>query len=494
MPFATPPVCSGKGNSALKRRVAIIGMIVAFLIGAGGMFAGMYMFGINPSYMAQTITGDSAGTKQGDLAKINEAYALIDSRYVEDVKDEKLVEGAIQGMLSTLKDPYSTYMDKETAKQFTESLDPELEGIGAEVNKTDGKLIIVSPIKGSPAEKAGIKPNDQILSVNGNSVKDLSREEAVLKIRGKQGTDVTLEIKRSGVADPLEFKIKREKIPIFTVFSSVKKEKEKNIGYIQITSFSENTAKEFRDQLKELEKKDIKGLVIDVRGNPGGYLNSVQDILGLIMTDKKPMMQVEQRNGEKKKFSTALKERKSYPISVLIDKGSASASEILAGALKEGEGYDLVGEKTFGKGTVQQAVPFKDGSNIKLTMFKWLTPDGNWIHKKGIAPTVEVKQPDYYHATPIQIEKTLSYNSNDVQVKHAQEMLKSLGYVPGREDGYFSKETESALKAFQNANEMEMTGQLDKKTAEAIQNKIIEKIRSGENDLQLQAALKLIAK
>ncbi|PGE95666.1 peptidase S41 [Bacillus pseudomycoides] len=478
----------------MKRRVAIIGMIVAFLIGAGGMFAGMYMFGINPSYMAQTITGDSASTKQGDLAKINEAYALIDSRYVEDVKDEKLVEGAIQGMLSTLKDPYSTYMDKATAKQFTESLDPELEGIGAEVNKTDGKLIIVSPIKGSPAEKAGIKPNDQILSVNGNSVKDLSREEAVLKIRGKQGTDVTLEIKRSGVADPLEFKIKREKIPIFTVFSSVKKEKEKNIGYIQITSFSENTAKEFKDQLKELEKKDIKGLVIDVRGNPGGYLNSVQDILGLIMTDKKPMMQVEQRNGEKKKFSTALKERKSYPISVLIDKGSASASEILAGALKEGEGYDLVGEKTFGKGTVQQAVPFKDGSNIKLTMFKWLTPDGNWIHKKGIAPTVEVKQPDYYHATPIQIEKTLSYNSNDVQVKHAQEMLKSLGYVPGREDGYFSKETESALKAFQNANEMEMTGQLDKKTAEAIQNKIIEKIRSGENDLQLQAALKLMAK
>lgn len=127
-------------------------------------------------------------------------------------------------------------------------------------------------------------------------------------------------------------------------------------------------------------------------------------------------------------------------------------------------------------------------------MFKWLTPDGNWIHKKGIAPTVEVKQPDYYHATPIQIEKTLSYNSNDVQVKHAQEMLKSLGYVPGREDGYFSKETESALKAFQNANEMEATGQLDKKTAEAIQTKIIEKIRSGENDLQLQTALKLIAK
>ena len=161
-------------------------MVVAFLIGAGGMFAGMSVFGVNPSEVTQTISSGNASTAQGNLAKINEAYALIDSRYVEDVKDEKLVEGAIQGMLSTLKDPYSTYMDKETAKQFSESLDPELEGIGAEVNKTDGKLIIVSPIKGSPAEKIGIKPNDQILSVDGNSVKDLSREEAVLKIRGKR--------------------------------------------------------------------------------------------------------------------------------------------------------------------------------------------------------------------------------------------------------------------------------------------------------------------
>lgn len=453
------------------------------------MFVGLSWLG-SSSYMAQSITGE----QKSDLDKIGEAYALIDSRYVEDVKDEKLVEGAIQGMLATLKDPYSTYMDKKTAQQFEQSLDPELEGIGAEVNKTDDKLIIVSPIKDSPAEKAGIKPNDQILSVDGNGVSELTREEAVMKIRGKKGTNVTLEIKRAGVSEPLIFNIKRDKIPIFTVFSSVKEENNKNIGYIQITSFSEKTADEFTKQLKELESKNIEGLVIDVRGNPGGYLESVEEILEHFVTDKKPILQVEQRNGEKQKVYTKQKERKSYPVSVLIDGGSASASEILAGALKEGEGYELVGENTFGKGTVQQAVPFSDGSNIKLTMFKWLTPDGNWIHEKGIKPTVEVKQPDYYHATPIQIEEALAYNDNDEQIKHAQSMLKSLGYEPGREDGYFSKETEAAVKAFQSEKDIEVTGKLDKKTAEAIQNAIIEKIRSGENDLQLQAALKLMTK
>ncbi|MFX3624785.1 MAG: S41 family peptidase [Ectobacillus sp.] len=488
-------ICAiGKENSALKRKVAIIWVIAAFLLGAGGMFAGMqYVNG--QSYAGDVLQSKSdAPTKEEDLQKIQQAYDLIDSKYVEDVNETKLVEGAIQGMLSTLKDPYSTYMDKETAVQFQQSLDSSLEGIGAEVNKIDEKLIIVSPIKDSPAEKAGIKPNDEILSVDGQSVKGLTREEAVLKIRGKKGTKVTLEIKRPGVDNPLTFKITRDKIPLLTVSGSVKQENGKDIGYLQITSFSENTAKEFKDELTKLEKKKIDGLVIDVRGNPGGYLTSVEDILKVLVTDKKPMLQVEDRAGKRQKYYTSLKERKPYPIAVLIDEGSASASEILAGALKEAENYPLVGVKTFGKGTVQQAVPLPDGSNIKLTMFKWLTPEGNWIHKKGIEPTVAIKQPDYYYATPIQLDKTLSYNMNNEQIKNAQQLLKDLGYEPGREDGYFSKETETAVKAFQQANKLETTGKIDKKTAETIQSKIIEKIRSGENDLQLEAALKLIAK
>lgn len=480
---------TGKESSALKRKVAIVWIIAAFLLGAGGMFAGgRYWLGAG-----QLGQSDSA-TKESDLQKIEQAYDLIDSRYVKDVDDRKLVEGAIQGMLGTLKDPYSAYMDKETATQFQQSLDSSLEGIGAEVNKVDDKLIIISPIKDSPAEKAGIKPNDQIVAVDGKSVADLTREEAVLKIRGKKGTFVTLDIKRPGTDGTITFKIKRDTIPMLTVFSSVKKENGKDIGYLQITSFSEDTAKEFASKLGALEKKDISGLIIDVRGNPGGYLESVESILKELVTDKKPMLQIEDRDGKKQKYFTDLKERKPYPIAVLIDNGSASASEILAGALKEAEGYPLIGVKSFGKGTVQQAVPMADGSNIKLTMFKWLTPDGNWIHQKGIEPTLEVKQPAYYYATPIQFAKTLSFNDNNEQVKSAQQLLNDLGYETGRKDGYFSKETESAVKTFQQTNRLEATGKIDKQTAEAIQNKVIEKIRSSENDLQLQAAVKLLAK
>jgi carboxyl-terminal processing protease len=179
---------------------------------------------------------------------------------------------------------------------------------------------------------------------------------------------------------------------------------------------------------------------------------------------------------------------------VLTDQGSASASEILAGALKEAGGYDIVGEKTFGKGTVQQARDMGDGSNLKLTMFKWLTPDGNWIHKKGIEPTVEAKQPEFFYANPIQFEKELTQNMNNEKIKNAQIMLKGLGFDPGREDGYFSGETVLAVKAFQIKNDIEDTGTINEKTAGAIEAKVIEAIRDEKNDLQLKKAMEVLFK
>ncbi|NQD66185.1 PDZ domain-containing protein [Bacillus haikouensis] len=475
----------------LRGRKLIIAIVISMLIGAGGMYGGVTLFDFTESGDELTeFSGD--GEVNDKLHKVEVAYDLISEKFFQDVNKGELVEGAIQGMLKTLNDPYSVYMNTETASQFNDALDSSFEGIGAEVTMMDGKLIIVAPFKNSPAEEAGLKPNDRIVKIDGSSIDGLDLYEATLKIRGKKGTKVKLEVVREGVSDPIEVSVKRDDIPVETVHSDVKKVNGVTTGYIQITTFSENTAVDFKKQLAELEKKKVKGLVIDVRGNPGGLLSSVEQILQEFVTGKKPYIQIQERSGEVMKSFSNNKKKKAYPVVVLIDEGSASASEILAGALKETEGYPLIGTKSFGKGTVQQAVPMGDGSNIKLTMYKWLTPNGNWIHKKGILPDVQVKQPAYYYAHPLQIEKPLKPEMNNDQVKNAQEMLKGLGFMLDRSDGYYSKKTEQAVKEFQIQQGINANGIIDAKTAEHLQAEIYKQVQNEKNDLQLQSAIEYV--
>ncbi|MEH7504192.1 S41 family peptidase [Neobacillus drentensis] len=484
----------------MNRRWIALLMTGSLLTGAGGTYAGMQLLDNNQGNKKLELVQSpkdnqlNSGENTAVLEKVEQAYDLILSRYVEKVDQDKLVEGAIQGMLSVLKDPYSVYMDKETAQQFTQTLESSFEGIGAEVGMVDGKIVIVSPFKNSPAEKAGIKPNDQILEVDGKSVEGLDLNKATLKIRGKKGTKVQLLIARKGLTDPLAIDVTRDEIPLETVHASMKKQNGKNIGYIELTSFSEDTAADFEKELSALENDDIKGLIIDVRGNPGGLLDSVGEILKEFVPKDKPYVQIQQRNGEKKRYFSTLSKKKDYPVLVLVNKGSASASEILAGSLQEAVGYQLVGETTFGKGTVQQAVPMGDGSNIKLTLFKWLTPDGNWIHKKGIQPDVAIKQPAIFATHPIQVTEPLEEDMNNEQVKNAQEVLASLGFAPGRTDGYFSKETTMAVKGFQLHVKMEPSGKIGPKTAAKLEEAAIEAMKKEKNDLQLQTALRLITK
>lgn len=484
----------------MNRKWMALVMAGSLLTGAGGTYAGMQFLEkkVEKSEPEQPLALKdlpiNSESDAKDLDKVEQAYDLILSRYVEKVDQDKLVEGAIQGMLSVLKDPYSVYMDRETAQQFTQTLESSFEGIGAEVGMVDGKIVIVSPFKNSPAEKAGIKPNDQILKVDGKSVEGLDLNKATLKIRGQKGTKVTLEIARKGLKESLSIDVKRDEIPLETVHASIKKHEGKKIGYIELTSFSQDTADDFKKDLKALESDHIKGLIIDVRGNPGGYLDSVKDILKEFVPKDKPIVQIEQRNGEKQRFFSTITDKKDYPVLVLINKGSASASEILAGSLQEAAGCKLVGETTFGKGTVQKAVPMGDGSNIKLTLFKWLTPDGNWIHKKGIKPDVAVKQPAIFATHPIQVEKPLIEDMNNEQVKNAQEILAGLGFAPGRTDGYFSSKTTNAVKGFQQENDLEPTGKIDAKTAAKLEEAATKEMKKEKNDLQLQMALKLITK
>ncbi|WP_269799364.1 S41 family peptidase [Bacillus sp. FJAT-42315] len=469
----------------MKRKWVVVVMVASFFSGAGGMYAGLSAWEVkeeqaepSPSYKVPD-----------ELYKVQTAYEMIGNKYVAKVDRAELIEGAIDGMVASLKDPYSVYMDAETVKQFEESLDSSFEGIGAEITVEDGKLIIVAPFKDSPAEKAGLKPKDQIVSIDGDSVSGLTIFEATKKIRGKKGTSVTIGIVRPGMSKPLEVKVKRNEIPLETVIAKMNKKRGQSIGIIEITSFSEDTAKEFKRELHKLEDKNMDGLLIDVRGNPGGFLVSVEEILKEFVTENRPYVQIEDRNGRKIPYFSKKEKVKPYPIAVLTDQGSASASEILAGALQEAEGYKIIGETTFGKGTVQQPVPLGDGSNLKLTTHKWLTPKGHWIHQKGIRPDVEVRQPDYFYAHPLQIEKSLKREMNNDSVKSAQMMLEGLGYGPGRTDGYFNKETEKSVRAVQLQADLEQTGVIDQETADYLERKWMEEMKKEKNDRQLQAAL-----
>lgn len=429
-------------------------------------------------------------TKEFDTKKIEQAYALIKKRYIHKTNDQQLLDGAIKGMVEALKDPYSTYMDKKQSQQFMSDLESTFSGIGAEVTMRNGMLTIVSPIKDSPAEKAGLKPNDQILKVNGESTENLTLNQAIEKIRGPKGTKVTLEILRPGEKNTFTVTVVRDEIKQETIEA---KRFPGKIGYIKISQFSEGTSKDFFQQLDKLENEGIKGLVIDVRGNPGGLLDSVQEISEQLIPEGKPIMMMEERGKKREVFYGKADQKKPYPIAVLIDKGSASASEILAAALKEAGGAILVGEKSFGKGTVQTAVDFDDGSNIKLTMAKWLTPNGNWIDQnggtKGIQPNIKVNYPDYVSVIPPQPKQTFKRDMNSEQIRRMQIILDALGYSPGRKDGYFDEDTETALISFQKAKGLSPSGKLTKETATVLSDTFFKFLRDPDQDIQLQVAI-----
>ncbi|MBM7631258.1 S41 family peptidase [Geomicrobium sediminis] len=476
-----------------RKGVWIVVLAVTVLAaGGGGLLLGMGVSNGN-NYEAP-IAGNQLSSSEGEgWNKVHDAFQVISESYVEDVNEEDLYEGAIRGMLHELDDPYSVYMDRETAAEFTQSLGNEFEGIGAEVNMVNGSVTIVSPIQGSPAEEAGLMPDDRILEVDGNSTEGLSLNEALMQIRGEKGTTVVLTIGRPSATDPFQVEIERDAIPVETVHANTYEHEDQTIGVIDITSFSVDTAQEFEEGLHYLENEGIDGLVIDVRQNPGGYLNSVQDIGSLLLPKGETIVQIEEPTGDISQTVSTLEDQKDYPIVGLINGGSASASEILAAALHEAGGYELVGETTFGKGTVQQSYDFGDGSEMNLSMFRWLTSAGKNIHEDGVDPTIEISQPDYFYSTALSIDESLVLNDNNDQVKSAQEILQGLGFEPGRTDGYFDEQTENAVTAFQQMHDdLDVTGEVDDSTAQALHTSIVEKIRDPENDRQLNRALEVI--
>jgi carboxyl-terminal processing protease len=430
------------------------------------------------------------GLSEQELAKISTVFELINSRFIDSVDREKLADGALEGLVAALGDPYSEYLDKEEIEAFSEHINSSFNGIGADVTIQDGNVVVVSPQKNTPAERAGILPGDIILSVNGEALQGLDLHDAVEKIRGPKGTQAKLRILRKGASEPIDIIVVRDEIQLETVFGEML---DNSIGRIEIRQFAVSTSNRFAEELELLESKGMKGLIIDVRNNPGGVVSEVQSIAEQFVPKGKTIMHMEYRSGKRDKTESS-GSGKPYPIVVLINKGSASASEILAAAIKESAGGVLVGETTFGKGLVQTTVQMKDGTGVKLTIAKWLTPDGDTINKQGIAPDLAVEQTALFDAVAIPKDAVMKYDMASDDVKNVQNILKGLGFTPGRTDGYFDRATEGAVRRFQKDASLKESGIIDEATAEALESYVLREYLNSDNDQQLQAAMARIQK
>lgn len=335
----------------------------------------------------------SFSTQRYDFLRLYaKVFNLVESSYVEKVDEKKMVINSVRGLLGGL-DPYSAYLEKEDFKDFQSETLGRFGGLGIEVIMEGGFLEIISPIEDSPAEKAGIKPGDKIISIDGEVIRGLDIVEASKKLRGKIGTIINLQIKREGTVKLLNLKIKRDKITIKSIKSKTI-DKEKGIHYIRITSFLEQTTKDFKKHIAKISKNEkINGLILDLRGNPGGLLKQAVEMADLFI-ESGDIVSTIGRDKDQKNVLHAAKEGtldSKIKLAILLDEGSASASEILAGALKDHNRAKILGQKSYGKGSVQSVIPLENGDGVKLTIAKYYSPKGLVIDKKGIAPDIELK-------------------------------------------------------------------------------------------------------
>ena len=352
-------------------------------------------------------------TKKG-FDSLYETYDTIMSEYYKDVDSDKLIEGAINGMLESLDDEHTMYFDKKSKEEFDSELSGNYYGIGAQIQLTSDETIKITKVfDDSPAKKAGLKEEDVFVSVDGTSVKGKSATEVANMLKSDSVKTSTIVVKRND--KELTFKVTKENITLFSVSSEMLDNNGKNVGYLSVSIFGQKTYSQFKDALTKLEKQDMDSLIIDLRGNTGGYLSTVTNMLEEFIDKGNVIYQIQSSSGVKQ-YKTVKASEKKYKIVVLIDGGSASASEIMSAAMKEVYGATLVGQTTYGKGTVQTTKNLSNGSMIKYTIEKWLTPSGKNIDKEGIKPDYEVELGDSYKNNPTK--------ENDAQLQKALDLLK----------------------------------------------------------------------
>ncbi|HSN04050.1 MAG TPA: S41 family peptidase [Nitrospira sp.] len=333
-------------------------------------------------------TGHASETYE-ELKTFSEVLNQVQRHYVDETKTKDLVQGAIRGMLSTL-DPHSAYMTPEMYKEMQVETKGEFGGVGIQIGVKDSRLAVIAPIEGTPAQRAGIKAGDFIVKVNDETTKDLTLMDAVAKMRGPKGTKVNLTIQREGIPDPLVFTLVRDTIKI----ESVKSKVIENLGYVRLTQFQEATGRDLAKAIKQFRDQKVQGAILDLRNNPGGLLTAAVDVSEQFLPNGKLVVFTKSREGKKDEWFAKSKDTlEELPVIVMVNEGSASASEIVAGALQDYGRAVIVGTTSFGKGSVQTILPLGDGSGLRLTTAKYYTPKGRSIQSTGITPDIVVKLP-----------------------------------------------------------------------------------------------------
>lgn len=347
-------------------------------------------------YTGKTASGTILGEpeQEVDLSLLWGVWRLLLKHYIveDQLNPPEMVYGAVGGLVRAIGDPYTTFMTPTENQQFTQSLQGKLEGIGAELTMRDGMVVVVAPLKGSPASKAGLEPEDIITKVDGEDIQGETLHQVVQRIRGPKGSNVTLSIIREEEPDLMEIDITRASITVPSVEYEIKETATGSVGYIQLNQFGEDSVKEVKNALKDLRNEDLQGLIMDVRFNGGGYLEGAVDMASMFLKEGK-VVTVERRNGEPSNhYVSGRPSDPDIPLVVLINEGSASASEILAGALQDANRATIIGKKSFGKGTVQEVFDLPGNASVRITVARWLTPSGRDLGKDGVHPDIEVER------------------------------------------------------------------------------------------------------
>lgn len=357
----------------------VVSILISFVVGTRTQFIGDYFFSPYTNKGNQTLSSNL------DLVEAQKIYDILRKKYDGKLDTKTLEEGLQKGLVDAVGDPYTTYFTQKEAEQFADDLNGTFTGIGAELGMQNKQLVVIAPVDGSPAQKAGVRAGDAIAKIGDEDASKLTVEEAVTKIRGESGTDIKISFVRDG--QPLDIVITRAEITVPSVTSKV----ENGIGYLKISRFSDDTAQLAKQAATDFKKQNVKGVVVDVRDNGGGLLDSSVQVAGIWLDNK---VVVEEREGGRTTDSLRTSNNailEGVPTVMLINGGSASASEILAGALHDHGVATLIGEKSFGKGSVQELIDLPSGGKLKVTVARWYTPKGKNIDKEGIKPDEEVK-------------------------------------------------------------------------------------------------------